>query len=102
MIENIRTFPNQRALNELRGDTDGAEIDFYRSSNDGQSSSIFKFGCESFENVETVEIEKIELRRLDALTSVEEAKKYDHWVVDVQGTELLVLKVTGDLLSYCK
>jgi FkbM family methyltransferase len=100
--ENIKLYSNQRALNVLLGDQDGQIVDFYRSSNDGQSSSLFKFGSESFEDVSTVQIEQFKLRRLDALLSLEDSKDYDHWVVDVQGAELLVLKGAGDLLNSCK
>ena len=100
--KNIESYPNQKALNVLLGDQDGQIVDFFRSSNDGQSSSLFEFGGESFENVRTVEVEQLQLQRLDALLSMEESRRFDHWVVDVQGAELLVLKGAGDLLKSCK
>jgi hypothetical protein len=41
------------------------------------------------------------MRRLDSILTEGEADKYRHWVVDVHGAELLVLKGAGDLLSQC-
>ena len=29
-------------------------------------------------------------------------KNFDHWVLDVQGAELLVLKGSGNLINFCK
>lgn len=100
--KNILAFPRQRAINALLGDVSGREVDFYRSSNNGQSSSLFKFGKDISHSVETEEIYRLKLQRLDELLSIDEAKKYDHWVIDVQGAELLVLKGAGSLLNSCK
>lgn len=100
--ENIKRYANQKAINFLLGDREGQLVDFFRSSNDGQSSSLFKFGKDSFENVSTVKIEQLTLHRLDSLLSIQESMRFDHWVVDVQGAELLVLKGAGHLLNSCR
>lgn len=44
----------------------------------------------------------LQMTRLDSLYTPEAMKDYDHWVIDVQGAELLVLIGAGDLLRYCK
>jgi hypothetical protein len=40
--------------------------------------------------------------RLDNLLVNVDIKDFTHWVIDVQGAELLVLQGAGDLISYCK
>ncbi len=41
---NIAKYKDQRALCALLGDVEGSLIDFHIANNDGQSSSIYKFG----------------------------------------------------------
>lgn len=40
--------------------------------------------------------------RLDSVLSQKEILEYDHWVVDVQGAELLVLMGADQLIKNCK
>jgi hypothetical protein len=44
----------------------------------------------------------LQMTRLDSIFSTETITDYEHWVIDVQGAELLVLKGAGSLLANCK
>jgi len=99
---NIAKHKDQRALCALLGDVEGSLIDFHIANNDGQSSSIYKFGDElGIAGLNMADSEKLKMRRLDSLLTVEEISPYKHWVIDVQGAELLVLKGAGLLLDKC-
>jgi len=41
------------------------------------------------------------MSRLDSIYDSEDIANYQHWVLDVQGAELLVLKGAGKLLRNC-
>jgi len=83
--KNISGFPNQVASNGLA------------------SSSMFKFGHElGFNEIYMKSTISLPMIRLDSLYTSESLAGYNHWVLDVQGAELLVLKGAGDLLRHCK
>ena len=42
------------------------------------------------------------MSRLDSKFEVHDLVNYDHWVIDVQGAELMVLEGAGQLISVCK
>ena len=46
-------------------------------------------------------ITKLDMKRLDSLFQTSELSLYNHWVIDVQGAELLVLEGAGELLKGC-
>lgn len=93
---------SQRCLNLLLGDKSDTGVTFYRASNSGQSSSIFKLGDLLTRDITLASTIKLNMVRLDEVLSVEDIEKHDHWVIDVQGAELLVLKGAGMLLERCK
>jgi FkbM family methyltransferase len=100
--ENLSKHKNQYAFNIVLGD-EKREIDFFRASNGKASSSVFSFSKEnSFKNVTTSEVLRLTMSRLDANFTADELGGFDHWVIDVQGAELLVLKGAGQLLSICR
>lgn len=99
---NIVKYKNQRAICALLGDEEGLLVDFHIANNDGASSSIFQFGGElGIPNLNMTNSEKLRMRRLDSLFEEKEISPYSHWVLDVQGAELLVLKGAGSLLNLC-
>lgn len=101
--KNVRGFPNQVAVCALLGDTNNSTVNFNLASNDLASSSMFKFGRElGFSNIYMKSTITLQMTRLDSLFTPEAIKVYDHWVIDVQGAELLVLIGAGDLLRHCK
>jgi FkbM family methyltransferase len=101
LLHNISKFSNQKSILALLGSKKGL-IKFNVSSNDGQSSSIYNFGNDiQFKNLNMENHKMLTMKRLDSLLSEKAIVKYTHWVVDVQGAELEVLKGAGKLLDYC-
>jgi FkbM family methyltransferase len=102
LLTNISSFPNQRAINSLLGNENLEGIRFNIASNNGGSSSIYEFDAEhNFANVSMASQIQLTMKRLDAILSESEIEKFDHWILDVQGAELMVLEGSGSLLSYC-
>ena len=100
--KNLKPYENQVAYNFLLGDEE-KNVEFFRASNGSQSSSIFRFSDKnSFKDVSTSQILPLTMCRLDSKLAPELIKDFDHWVIDVQGAELMVLKGAGQLLRYCR
>ncbi len=100
LISHISKYPKQRAIEALLGDKNKKKHLMYLSNNDFQSSSIFKFGKEmNHKNLIMETTITLPMKRLDELFSLKDLNKFKHWVVDVQGAELKVLKGAGKLLS---
>jgi FkbM family methyltransferase len=105
---NIYQYGNQKAYNYLLTNKDDEIVDFNISNNDGASSSIFNFGNAhlNFQGREFKMIDKIKLKTIKLETLFEKHKldcqKYNFWVIDVQGAELLVLDGAKKLLNYCQ
>jgi FkbM family methyltransferase len=108
--DNLYFYSDQRAFCALLGDQDNVKKDFYISSNDSASSSIFDFSDlvkkEGFFGRKIFMKKKISLtmKKLDTILNEENisAEEYDHWEVDVQGAELLVFKGAVNALKSCK
>ena len=101
--ENIRPFHNQTALNVLLDSQCHSSRDFFITSNNGESSSIYPLaGNEYWLGLENSEICKLPSMRLDCIFSDLDIQEFDYWIVDVQGAELEVLKGAGELLNYCR
>jgi FkbM family methyltransferase len=103
LVENIRPYPRQRALQYLVTDRDGADYEFHVSNNDGYSSSIFELALHRdiwphVQHTRTIRMKSITLASLVRKESID-ISKYPGLVLDTQGAELLVLKGAGDLLS---
>lgn len=97
----IAEYPNQKSKCFLLGDVEGSLVSFYISSNNGASSSIFLPKEDSnlpFQMTNTIQLS---MRRLDCVLDRTEISRYRHWVIDVQGAELLVLEGAGDLIEFC-
>ncbi len=105
---NIYPYANQKAFNYLITNKDDELVNFNISNNDGASSSIFSFGeaHKNFKGRDFKMIEKIKLKtlKLDSLfyNHKLDEKKYNFWVIDVQGAELLVLNGSTNLIDNCK
>jgi len=111
LLINIKQFRFQKAINALLTDKDDEKINFYISNNDAASSSIHKFGNLSkgkdslWQNKNLKMIDEMSLisKTLDTVIQQHqiEIKNYDHWVIDVQGAELDVLKGSKQNLKFC-
>ena len=108
---NVMEFYDQKAFNCLITDNDYDTKKFNLSSNDGASSSIFNFGDLSigkkslWKNKNLKMIDTIELKSITIDTFVKnnniDIKNYNHWVIDIQGAELLALKGAKESLKKC-
>jgi FkbM family methyltransferase len=100
---NIGSFHNQLALNALLDSKCQSSRDFFITSNNAESSSIYPLaGNDYWRGLENSEVCKLPSKRLDCIFSGFELREFDYWIVDVQGAELEVLKGAGDLLNYCR
>jgi len=111
---NLKEFRYQKAYNLLLLASSNEKKDFYLSSNDHASSSIHKFSNEfldgkiEFQNIKRdIKMEnKIVLisKTLDEfiIENIIEIDNYNHWVIDVQGAEIEVLKGANKFISKCK
>jgi FkbM family methyltransferase len=104
--ENIAA--NHRAFCALLGDRRQV-VDFKIASNGGASSSVFDLGPgnESLWPSDNIKMEKTVRLPMTTLDSFVEERGidlhgYDHWVLDVQGAELLVLHGAKNSLSNCQ
>ena len=103
LAKNLNSYKRQVAKLALLGAEDKTETDFYVASNNGASSSIYDFSenQHNFMGVNMVDRIQLPMKRLDSLVSKEDMRLHPHWVIDVQGAELAVLKGAGQLLSNC-
>jgi FkbM family methyltransferase len=100
--KNISGYDKQRAYCALVGNENIAGVNFFISNNNGSASSIFDISENSqFESVSMQKKMQISMTRLDNLLSNVEIANYSHWIIDVQGSELLVLRGAGNLLTFC-
>ena len=107
--ENLIKHKNQKAFCALLGEKDDEEIDFYLSNNDSASSSIYRFGdfTKKFWPNRIFKMTgklRLKFKSLDTLIKEKgiEILNYDHWIIDVQGAELLLLKGSKESLKFCK
>jgi FkbM family methyltransferase len=102
LVKNLKHFPEQKAFNVGVHDTLGEGI-LHISNNDEQSSSILALGLHKRfrPDITYVEDQKVTLVRMDDFIRDNEIDitEYNFLNVDVQGTELNVLKSFGELLS---
>ena len=100
--QNISKYPSQRAFNALLGANSGS-TKFILTSNGFMSSSLYRLNPVVAAQYDYEELESIELNlvRLDELFPPNLLVGMSHWVIDVQGAELEVLKGSGALLQLC-
>lgn len=99
--ENIKDYKNQRAILQLLGDQNDILVKFRISSNDGASSSIYDISPTENSLFTFEESIDLKMKRLDSIPETQQIKSLKHWVIDVQGAEIAVLKGAGDLINYC-
>ena len=109
----IAPFSKQAVIQACLSDSDGSEVTFYVSSNsEGASSSLFEFGSASvgpssmwpdldLRMVDEIQLTTITLDTLLRSQSVD-VSQYDHWIVDIQGAELLALSGAVSSLRSCR
>lgn len=108
----IKQFPNQVAYNHLITNITGDFYNFNISNNDAASSSIFDFGKLSvgkknlWPNKKLKYDEKIKLKSISIddfiLKNNIDLNNFNHWILDLQGAELLALSGAKNSLKFCK
>jgi len=101
LTRNIIGIPNQRAINALVTDVDGAAYTFHVADNGGQSSSIFEphLHKEAWPEVGFTHEIHLTSSRLPTLLAGANLERYDALVLDAQGAELLILKGAEPILK---
>jgi FkbM family methyltransferase len=100
--DNIKSFPDQVAVNHLITDKDNADYVFHIASNEGQSSSILELARHKEIWPEVHYISNITLKSItlsSLLKNIGNITPYQALVMDTQGSELLVLKGATKNLS---
>lgn len=110
--DNLVKYKYQKAYQALLYNKDNEKIDFYLSNNDYASSSIFEFGelsvgiksLWSNKNLKHTLKRKLITSTIDTLLSKHsiDIQKYNYWVMDLQGAELLALHGAYKSLNLCK
>ena len=98
-------------LNIHKSDEKLMQLNFYISNNDSASSSLFNFSQNTlsgkyFSN-RVLKMKKnisLSMKKLDTILEDQNIslREYDHWIVDLQGAELLALKGAEKSLQSCK
>jgi len=107
--DNLYFYSDQVAFCALLGNQDDVYKDFFISSNDSASSSIFKFSQlvekDGFFGRKIFMKKKIKLKmsKLDTIlyNNNIDPSEYDHWEVDLQGAELLAFQGGVNSLKKC-
>ncbi len=96
----IKIYPNQTAILAVLGDSNRL-VNFNVTDNQGQSSSVFSLAKGHRFPTKVVSEIPLQMKRLDEILTPKDLADFSHWVVDVQGAELIVLQGAGDLLNNC-
>ncbi|MBA1339782.1 MAG: Methyltransferase FkbM domain-containing protein [Pelagibacterales bacterium] len=108
---NIQKHYNQKAICALLGDEDRKKINFYLSNKDSSCSSVFDFSpkVKNKELWQDIDIKmnkvlKMKMRTLDSIFIENNisASDYNHWIIDLQGAELICLKGATQSIKSCK
>jgi FkbM family methyltransferase len=108
--DNLYFYSNQNAYCLLLGDMDNIKKSFYISNNDSVSSSLFKFSRNTLDGkyfleqkLETKNEIILEMSKLDTFVKKNNINisNYNHWIIDLQGAELLALKGAENSLEFC-
>jgi FkbM family methyltransferase len=111
LSENLYFYKNQLAFQALLTDEDDKDTNFYVSNYDSACSSIYEFteNIKSSEmwsdrNHKMIDTLNLKSKKLDTLFDKEniDPKQYNHWILDLQGAELLALKGAEKSLESCK
>jgi FkbM family methyltransferase len=97
--KNIAGYSNQRALCALVGDRSQNEVLFNVASNNSNSSSIYEFVNETYDGITMKSNLTLPMTRMAELLNSSDFSANNHLVLDVQGSELLVLKGMSEYLG---
>jgi len=108
--ENISRHFDQRYICALVGNENKKNIDFFISNNDAACSSVYDFSKNvkgkilwKERNFFMSEKIKLDMMTLDNIFSSNNInpQNYSHWVMDIQGAELLALEGAKSSIKFC-
>ena len=108
--QNLSSYGNQESYCLLLGDMDNVKKSFFISNNNSVSSSLFKFSKNTLDgkyfSEQKLEMKNeiiLEMSKLDTFVKKNniDISSYNHWIVDLQGSELLALKGAENSLEFC-
>lgn len=105
LLQRLAAFPTQKAYCCVASDTDGQQIKFYITNNDGESSSVLPIAEKKMEreypNLHVSKTTDAETSRLDSFFSQHnvDISLCNFLNVDVQGYELAAIRGLGALIS---
>ena len=111
LSDNLYFYKNQKAFQALLTDKDDIDTNFFVSNYDSACSSIYEFTENiksseiwSVRNHQMIDTLNLKSKKLDTLFDKEniDPKQYNHWILDLQGAELLALKGAEKSLESCK
>ena len=109
--DNLTFLKTKKAFQAVLTNEDFREINFYVSNYDGACSSIYKFtenikksDLWSNRNHKMINSMKLKTIKLDTLLNSNniDPKQYNHWIIDLQGSELIALKGAENSLKFCE
>jgi FkbM family methyltransferase len=104
--DNIKKYPKQVGLNYLVTDKNDQEYDFYISNNNGESSSILELNLhkKTWPGVKYVDKIRLKSKILPSILKENNINidNYDAMILDTQGSELLILKSSVEILHKMK
>ena len=110
LVQNLHFYKNQKSFLALLTDKNNQTMKFNISNHDKACSSIFEFTenikkSKIWSNRNHAMIKSISLKSITLDTLLEEnqidANNYNHWILDLQGAELLALKGGEKSLEKC-
>lgn len=103
LVENLKQYPNQIAVNACLGEVDGKEVTFNISNNEAQSSSYLPLGThlQAHPSVHYVSSFTTITKTLKTILKELNEEVGENWLLvgDLQGSEMDMLKGAGDLLD---
>lgn len=108
--DNLIFYKNQKAFQAVLTNEDFKDVNFNISNYDGACSSIFKFSdniknsdiwsSREHKMTKTIKLKSIKLDTLLNSNNIN-PKNYDHWIIDLQGAELLALIGGENSIKFC-
>lgn len=103
LLENLKPYPNQIAVNACVGEVDGREVVFNVSNNEAQSSSFLPLGTHKIAHPEVHYVRTFNTvtQRLDTILYNLEIEIGEGWLLcgDLQGAEMFMLQGADTLLD---
>lgn len=104
--KNLARYPQAIPVNACLSDVDGQDVEFKRTNNAGQSSSILDLHLHKESHPEVHVVDSIQLKTKTLESVIQEFNinihEFNFINCDLQCAELLALKGLGDLLRYFK